>query len=147
MMISISKTRPFWTREWSKSKNICLGFLQSIFFEEVSEAQKLREKFQNRRSLWSFLSWKCCLFLRHSSWFTLPRGPSTIHICSEEDLQVPLAFLEMRVLPPAQCPELNNQFCDFSFNPCLRFPAIFILLDMWTKSSLFLNYVQATTLA
>ena len=147
MMISISKTRPFWTRGWSKLENICLGFLQSIFFEEVSEAQKLREKFQNRRSLWSFLSWKYCIFLPYSSWLTFPGGPSTIHICLEEDLQVPLAFLETRVLPPAQCPELNNQFRDFSFNPCLRLPAIHILLDIWTKPCLFINYVQATTLA
>ena len=147
-MISISKARHFWTRGWSKSENICLGFWQSIFFEEVSEAQKLREEFQNRRSLWSFLSWKYCLFLPHSSWLILPGGPSTIHICLEEDLQDPVAFLETRVLPPAQCPELSNQFHHFSFNPCLRLPAIHLdHLGIWTKPSLFINYVQATALA
>lgn len=147
MMISISKARHFRTRGWSKSENICLGFLQSVFFEEVSEAQKLREKFQNRRSLWSFLSWKYCL-----SFPTPPDShsgdPSTIHICPEEDLQDPVGFLGTRVLPPAQCPELNNQFHDFSFNPCLRLPAIHVdHLDIWTKPSLFINYVQATALA
>lgn len=92
------------------------------------------------------------LFLPRSSWLTLPGGPSTIHVSPEEDLRVPAGLPEngRGSSPPAQPPELNGRSLTSALTPASHSPhqlLDYILLDIWTKPSLFIYYGQAATLA